>query len=215
MSARRVRLPLESGHGGERFPGFDVTAHSGHWDDTTRAVVQGRLGPLPAMRFFTPTEEATARALFDQLLYQRGEPRVPVVQLVDARLAELQTDGWHYSSMPTDDDAWHRSLAALDADARSRYDCSFAECGWDQQHELLEAIHRINKDLWHDMTASHVWSLWTRYGCVAFYSHPYAWNEIGFDGPAYPRGYKNLGVDKLEGFEVHDTNPADDPVADS
>ena len=27
----------------------------------------------------------------------------------------------------------------------------------------------------------------------AFYSHPWAWNEIGFGGPAYPRGYMRLG----------------------
>jgi hypothetical protein len=26
-----------------------------------------------------------------------------------------------------------------------------------------------------------------------FYSHPWAWNEIGFGGPAYPRGYMRLG----------------------
>ena len=38
--------------------------------------------------------------------------------------------------------------------------------------------------------------------CTAFYSHPAAWNEIGFAGPAYPRGYKNLGVDRREPFEV-------------
>ena len=62
------------------------------------------------------------------------------------------------------------------------------------------------------MVASHVWSLWTRYGCTAFYAHPLAWNEIGFDGPAYPRGYKNIGVDRLEGIEVHDAHPADDPL---
>jgi hypothetical protein len=30
---------------------------------------------------------------------------------------------------------------------------------------------------------------------------------MGFDGPAYPRGYKNLGVDRLEGFEVRDHRP--------
>ena len=29
---------------------------------------------------------------------------------------------------------------------------------------------------------------------AAFYSHPWAWNEIGFGGPAYPRGYARLGV---------------------
>ena len=44
--------------------------------------------------------------------------------------------------------------------------------------------------------------------------HLSAWNEIGFPGPAYPRGYKNPGVDAREPFEVRDTRPADDPVTD-
>jgi hypothetical protein len=36
-----------------------------------------------------------------------------------------------------------------------------------------------------------------------FYSHPWAWNEIGFGGPAYPRGYMRLGpVSSLEPFET-------------
>ena len=29
-----------------------------------------------------------------------------------------------------------------------------------------------------------------------------AWDEIGFPGPAYPRGYKNPGVGEREPFEV-------------
>ena len=45
-----------------------------------------------------------------------------------------------------------------------------------------------------------------------FYSHPAAWDEIGFSGPAYPRGYKNLGVGRREPFEVPDARPAEDPV---
>jgi hypothetical protein len=57
-----------------------------------------------------------------------------------------------------------------------------------------------------------VWSLWTRYACTAFYSHPSAWEEIGFPGPAYPRGYKNAGVDSLEPYEVRDARPGIDPV---
>jgi hypothetical protein len=53
----------------------------------------------------------------------RSDPpgsRVPVVNLIDSRLAEQQTDGWHYDGMPQDGDAWRASLAALDADARAR-----------------------------------------------------------------------------------------------
>ena len=37
---------------------------------------------------------------------------------------------------------------------------------------------------------------------------------MGFPGPAYPRGYKNLGVGRLEPFEVADRRPAEDPVGD-
>lgn len=205
-------LALEPEYGGDRYPGFDVLAQAERWDPTTRAMVRGRLGLLPAVRFFTPAEEAAAHALFDQLLYQREEPRVPIVQMVDARLAEMQTDGWHYTGMPTDDQAWRNSLAALDEDARAQHASTFAECTWDQQQALLQAVQDCDTARWHDMVAVHVWSLWSRYACTAFYSHPWAWNEIGFAGPAYPRGYKNLGVDKLEPFEVRDVHPGDDPV---
>ncbi|GAA3761019.1 gluconate 2-dehydrogenase subunit 3 family protein [Microbacterium kribbense] len=206
-------LPLEPHDGGGRFPGFDVAARARHWDDATRAVVQGRLGRQPAMRFFTQTEEAAACALFDQLLHQRSEPRIPVVQMVDVRLAEDQTDGWHYRTMPPDGQAWRDSLAGLDTDARAAHDLTFVQCRWAQQHDMLQRIQDLATDRWHGMVAAQVWSLWTRYACTAFYSHPWAWNEIGFDGPAYPRGYKNLGVGKRESFEVADAHPHHDPVA--
>jgi len=206
-------LPLDPEFGGSRYPGFDVLEQAGHWDSITRAVVEGRLGRLPAVRFFTPAEEAVAHALFNQLLYQREEPRIPVVQMVDARLAEQQTDGWHYSTMPPDDHAWRQSLAGLDDDAHSAHGAPFAECAWDDQGSVLQAVQDRGANQWHGMSASQVWSLWTRYACAAFYSHPWVWNEIGFAGPAYPRGYKNIGVDKLEPFEVPDARPSDDPVA--
>ncbi len=58
---------------------------------------------------------------------------------------------------------------------------------------------------------NHVWSLWTRYANTAFYSHPWVWNEIGFGGPAYPRGYLNPGINAREKWETTD-HRAGDPV---
>jgi hypothetical protein len=197
-----TELALEPEYGGGRFPRFDTIAQAPHWDHATLAVVGSRLGLLPAVRFFTPAEEAAAAALFDQLLYQREDPRIPIVQLVDARLAEEQTDGWHYDTMPRDDQAWRDSLAGLDANATAECGGNFAACDGDQQKAILTGIPAVC-----------VWGLWTRYACTAFYSHPWAWNEIGFAGPAYPRGYKNLGVDKREPFEVRDAHVNDDPIA--
>jgi hypothetical protein len=187
----------------ERFPGFDTLGEVPTWDAVTAGVVLARLGRPPDLRFFTLDEQAVGYHLFDQLLDQRRPPYVPVLELVDARLAEQQTDGWHYVDMPEDGTAFRRSFAALDDDARSRFGRQFAALTWDEQTQLVQHVQDTDGD-WHGMPAPHVWSLWTRYGCAAFYSHPYAWNEIGFGGPAYPRGYKNLGVDKREPWEVRD-----------
>lgn len=206
-------LPLDSSAGGGRFPGFDSAAQAPHWDDVTTGVVLSRLGLPPDIRFFTPAEEAAARSLFDQLLDQRTDPRIPVANMVDARLAEEQTDGWHYDGMPSDGDSWRQSLAGLDADARDAGGCLFWQLSWDDQHEVLDRIHQLGAVPWRGLeNAERVWSLWTRYACTAFYSHPWAWDEIGFAGPAYPRGYKNLGLNAREPFEVPDARPAQDPL---
>ena len=67
--------------------------------------------PTTQLAFFTPVEVAVARPLLDLLLAQDGEPRVPVLELIDTRLARGETDGWHYDDMPEDGDAWRQTLA--------------------------------------------------------------------------------------------------------
>ena len=79
----------------------------------------------------------------------------------------------------------------------------------EQQGQLVQAVQ--DADEWHGFNAEHLWSLWTRYACTAFYSHPWAWNEMGFGGPAYPRGYKNMGIDRREEWERPEID-AEDPV---
>ncbi|MGI8761090.1 MAG: gluconate 2-dehydrogenase subunit 3 family protein [Jatrophihabitantaceae bacterium] len=200
------------GGGPARFPGFDVLTQTPHWDPVTTGVVLARIGMAPDIRFFTPAEEAAATALCNQLLHQHDDPRVPIVNQIDARLAEQQTDGWHYEDMPEDGQAWRDSLAGLDADANEQFGSDFVACSRDEQALVVQGVQDAGSKPWHGMDAGHLWSLWTRYACTAFYAHPAAWNEIGFPGPAYPRGYKNPGVDAREPFEVRDTRPQDDPA---
>jgi hypothetical protein len=189
-----------------RFPGFDVLDQVDVWDDVTAGVVLARLAPPGSLAFFTPHEAGIAGPLLDLLLAQDGEPRVPVLALIDQRLAVGETDGWHYDELPEDADAWRATLEFLDEDARERTQRGFAELGSAEQAALIQAVQDRASDgkKWHEWPAPHVWSLWTRYACTAFYSHPWAWNEIGFGGPAYPRGYLNPGVNAREKWEVAD-----------
>jgi hypothetical protein len=206
------RPPTARTSGSARFPGFDAAAQAQHWDPITAGVVLERLSMPPDIRFFTPAEQAAATALCDQLMGQAGDSLVPLVPLIDARLAEAQTDGWHYADMPEDGPAWQQSLVGLDADARDKCGRDLAECAAAEQQAIIQAVQDLGSGDWHGLNAGHVWSLWTRYACTAFYAHPLAWNEIGFPGPAYPRGYKNVGLDAREPFEVRDAEPADDPL---
>jgi len=194
-----------------RFPGFDVLDEVERWDAVTAGVVLARLAPPPERSVFTKAEQATAEALCDQILAQHEEPRIPVAALIDVRLATGETDGWHFADLPPDVEAWQQTLAFLDDDARAVGRVTFGELALQQQAGCVQAVQQHGTSCWHGFPAHQVWSLWTRYACAAFYSHPWAWNEIGFPGPAYPRGYKNLGLDSREGFEVADAMN-NDPV---
>ena len=229
MSLPRSRTGPRPRGGPDRFPGFDVFTEQRRWDPVTAAVVTGRLSPSPGLSFFTPAEEAIATPLLDLLLgqqdpdphtvlgarnadRQRDRPRIPVTAMIDSRLAAAETDGWRYAEMPEDRQAWRDTLSFLDADAQAKYGHGFADCPPSDQAALIQTVQDAGSGDWHGLPASRVWSLWTRYACTAFYAHPWAWNEMGFPGPAYPRGYKNIGVGKREPFEVPDARPAADPA---
>jgi hypothetical protein len=194
----------------QRFPGYDVLAQSKNWDRVTRTIVFERLTERTPLRFFSDAHEPVARALLDRLLAQNDEPRVPVIEMIDHRLADRRGDGYRYQEMPEDWEAWPRSIEAIDQDARDRFEKSFAHIEIADQMKLVERV-RLCKGEWHGMAANRVFELWMRYACDAYYSHPWAWNEIGFGGPAYPRGYKNLGVGRQEPWEVKERD-ASDPV---
>ena len=164
----------------DRFPGFEVLSQAGHWDQVTADAVTARMGPPPVPKFFSRPEEACARALLNLLTGQDGqdgELAVPVLEMVDARLAAGETDGWRYDDMPEDGQAWRDTLAYLDADAEARHGTSFAHAPQAGQAALLQAVQDLKSVGWHGLPAAHVWSLWTRYACTAFYSHPAAWAE--------------------------------------
>ena len=42
------------------------------------------------------------------------------------------------------------------------------------------------------MPVHRFWAMLMEDCVTAYYSHPWAWDEIGFGGPAYPRGYMRL-----------------------
>jgi hypothetical protein len=178
-----------------RYPDFDVLDAVDTWDEATKKVVLARLDPPGPLRFFSPEEEPTLRAFCDVVLAQDDEPRVPVAEMVDAKLADGNLDGYRYAGMPRDPDTWRTVLAGLDHTARAAYGCRFADCSTERRENVVRefAEGRLVGGPWETLNVTRAWSVVMRAVLAQFYAHPWAWNEIGFGGPAYPRGFLRLG----------------------
>jgi hypothetical protein len=199
-----------------RFPDYDVLEQAPHWDEATRRVVLGRVRNVPEIVFFDAAEVETATTFADLVLAQDTDPRIPVIAYVDEKLAAGGGDGYRYFDMPDDRQTWRLVVRGLDEEARRLGAARFALLRYRDQLELCDRFSegRLHGGTWAQVNVVRAWSVVMRYLLEAFYAHPWAWNEIGFGGPAYPRGFMRTGpVSTLEPFESPGAVDAD-PVRD-
>jgi Gluconate 2-dehydrogenase subunit 3 len=208
-----------------RFPDYDVLEQADHWDSVTRQMVLDRVNNVPPIRFFTAAEAATLSVLCDVLTGQDSEPRVPVINYVDEKYQHGELDGYQFEDMPDDREAWRLVARGLDEEAAQRSQSeSFAVAHPDVQSAIVErfASGGLEGGAWQQLNVKRAFSLVMRVTLTCFYSHPWAWNEIGFGGPAYPRGYSRFGNPYLqraeretwEGAEAFDRDPVRDRPED-
>ncbi|CAO3436304.1 gluconate 2-dehydrogenase subunit 3 family protein [Azospirillum endophyticum] len=205
----------------DRYPGYDVLAKRDgpSWNDQTRAVVDRRLAVgVEDHRFFAEAEWRTLRALCDRILPQPPErdPPVPVAALLDLRLRDGPGDGYRDVALPAAGIAWKRALAALEAESRRAHGRSFPELAPGEQDALLRDMQegRLADPAWQGMPPQTFFSARLMYDLVSlYYSHPAAWNEIGFGGPASPRGYVRMGFDRRDPWEAAEAAPGEQDAA--
>jgi hypothetical protein len=199
-----------------RYPDWDVLAEADHWDEATRRVVLARVEDPPQIRFFDATEAASLRAFCDVAVAQDSDPRIPVLESVDDRLASGRGVGYRHVGLPPDGELWRRVARGLDEQAARRGATSFAELGEEDRLTIVGAFAdgKLSGGGWDSLDVGLAWSVVMRDVLDAFYAHPWAWNEIGFAGPAYPRGFSRLAPGQREAWEA-DEEFALDPVRDT
>ncbi|RKF12622.1 gluconate 2-dehydrogenase subunit 3 family protein [Roseovarius spongiae] len=189
------------------YPGWNVLEKwdSPSFNDATREVLRKRLQEVPARRFFTAGEWPAVEALCDTVLPQddRADP-VPLANWIDATLHEGRGNGTRRADMPAPPEAWRLGLAALDAEARARGAADFALLGADARAALLRDVDagRLRAD-WQGLPARRFLRNLVMAEVVAiYYSHPAGQSEIGFGGPASPRGYVRLQPGRADPWEA-------------
>lgn len=213
------RLPVDGRTGQPRqpqaqpgyYPGFHTLDQQAFWDDATRQVVLDRVQNVPPIRFFSPEEARLMQAVCDRILPQDDrdeEHKIALVNYIDARLAARRIDGYRFEDMPPDHEAHRLGLQAIDSIARCLYTQPFIELGPREQDHVLQTIHEgqppAAQEIWQRMNADRFWMLLVQDAIDAYYAHPYAWDEVGFGGPSYPRGYMRLERGQAEPWEVNE-----------
>jgi hypothetical protein len=200
----------------DRYPGYDVLSKrwTQSWNDATRETIDRRLSVALAPRFFYSEEWLTLKAICDRIMPQpSGRRPVPLAAYVDQKMADGLQDGYRYAELPPQEQAWRTGLKALDQAARHTIGVPFPGASADDQDTLLRQMQDgdLTGDAWEGMPSK----LFFEHRVLpdithAYYAHPTAWNEIGFGGPASPRGYIRMGLNRRDPWEAIETPVARD-----
>lgn len=207
------------------YPGYSTMSQRAYWDATTRKVVEDRVNNTPEFRFFTPDQVRLLEAVCARVLPQEDRDaaqKIPIAPGIDERLFKNQGDGYRFEDMPPDREAYEIGLKAIDEMARQLHRKGFIDLDVHAQDGILESLHD-NKplaahDVWKRMPA-HRFFMQLVSDCVEqYYAHPWAWDEIGYGGPAYPRAYMRLEGGEAEPWEKpekrHQWTAPDSDVSD-
>lgn len=203
------------------YPGFKTLEQQDFWDEATRQAVLARVERIPPIRFFGE-DLPLATALFDRILPQDDrddQHRIPVVHYVDERLHDGVDDGYRYADAPSDAECYRLGFKGVEAIARRLHGKSFVELGPTEQDKIILSLRDNNPpagdDVWQRFGPVQFFELLVTDAVDAYYAHPYAWDEIGFGGPSYPRGYMRLEHGLSEPWEVDEQRYDWEPPSDS
>ena len=204
------------------YPKFTTLSQQKYWDETTREVVVERVEAAKPIRFFKAWETRTMSAVVDRIVPQEDRVparRIPLLPDLDERLFTNRLEGYRYEDMPSDQEAYRIGARAFEQMAQTLHGQPFDQLATREQEEILKSIHDAKplaaEEEWKKLNIERFWSLLVSDVCSVYYAHPWAWDEIGFGGPAYPRGYMRLEEGEPEPWEVNEQRYAWTPPADT
>jgi len=183
------------GEKGSHYPNFDVMREAEHWDPHTREIVTNRLAPdtLSSLRFLSEHEGDTLFRLCAIMLDdERSSILSYVVHHFDSTLRADIGQAQRKTGVPKKSVVVRKGLAWLDAYCSGLYGASFAALKQDERQQIVRQLteNGVNVDLGNaQMTANEWLADMLTESVAAYYAHPSIWSEIGYAGPAYPRGY--------------------------
>jgi hypothetical protein len=122
------------------YRGFSTLSQSLFWDEATRRVVDKRVKQPPARKFFSEDAWNFWTAVFAHLVPQTDrtpDRQIPLVPMLDERLATNRTVGYRFEDMPHDRVVYQLGIEAIDAEAQHHHGGKFLDLSFSRESPKL------------------------------------------------------------------------------
>ncbi|MDD9270865.1 gluconate 2-dehydrogenase subunit 3 family protein [Paenibacillus sp. GCM10023248] len=188
------------------YPSYNVMDEQNEWDAHTRSIVNARLLRENHYRYITPLEAETLRAWCSLLMDDsRGDIIGYVLSHIDDVLAKGQGEGNREKNVPEIRTLVRNGLEAIDETGWIHSSKPFFELDSANKRLIMQQIasnEYPNTEKWDGVPQKALFQKLLQLSIEAYYSHPLIWSEIGYGGPAYPRGYFRADLGHLDPWEA-------------
>lgn len=179
-----------------RYPGYNLLTQVKEWDPHTREIVLNRLGPFPEPEFLQKDEVETVKNIAKHLVFDdRNEILDYVIFYMDRKLTSEIGEDQRKPGLPKEKDLIRLGLKALDHLSKTIKQCNFRDLDSQNQFKILAALQNGKASYipdWSQVPQQALFKKLVEITISAYYSHPIIWSEIGYGGPAFPRGYVRI-----------------------
>jgi hypothetical protein len=177
------------------YPDFNVMEEKEHWDPHTREIVEKRTAERRkgSYKFFNQMEAETLYSLCSIILDDsRDSVLLFVLNHFDQNLSSNIGESERKKNVPKGAVLIREGLHALNLYSNQGHSVTFHELEVKIQTDIVRMLANYNLPLEADNNKVPTKDFFTQIltnAVSAYYSHPTIWSEIGYAGPAYPRGY--------------------------
>lgn len=189
------------------YPSYQVMNEKDEWDDHTQQIVASRMEMDQIYDFFTSAQVELVWSICTIFL---GDRRITVLHYVlrhlDTTLSQNKGEGQRKQGIPSAkllvQDGLFRIAETLQTEFPSS---SESDNKLERLEQLIQQLSRNEANpqaLWRDFPQKAFFEKMLMLSIESYYSHPQIWSEIGYGGPAYPRGYVRTQLGQLDPWEA-------------
>ncbi|WP_047152346.1 gluconate 2-dehydrogenase subunit 3 family protein [Aneurinibacillus tyrosinisolvens] len=193
-----------------RYPAFDVLQAKDEWDEHTREIVLQRIETgRHTLSLLDVYQGQLLKEIASHIIYDEREDILRFIAYhVDRTIQNNAGEDQRKAGIPPEKDLIITGLGMVDKLSQGQFLLRFIELEKDKQTAVLgQLAGGIAPVLsgWDSKLQTAFFKKILALVVSAYYSYPTVWSEIGYAGPAYPRGYVRSELGLTDPWEArHD-----------